>query len=267
MTVRSRKLRRSLASFWTPLLAVVVVVVAVLADLYIEPFRTFATAHPMITALVSMAVFALLTAWIVEALAVRRERGKRSSVTANAVRVTASMGWGVVGHVGLGWPNLRNGQVLSDVQRSIYDYESQVAILALTPNADDAFYDLLSAHDRLGAAFESFIQREPASAEQERDTFEQIRALQHEVDEASWPYIRSVLPDYWEDAERFTPPYVEPAPWYLMMPRCPSRQPPQNEARGAATGGRNPKVNLGSEALGKSSDVRDQNDVEFRFNV
>lgn len=82
-----------LLEFWPPVVACVLALGAGLADLLWDQFRVFALGHAMITALFSMTIFAVLTTWFANWLALRRERSKRAAVTGNAVRVTAEMGW------------------------------------------------------------------------------------------------------------------------------------------------------------------------------
>lgn len=229
--------------FWPPVVACVFVLGAVLADLLWDQFRVFALGHAMITALFSMTIFAGLTAWFANWLALRRERSKRASVTGNAVRVTAEMGWDVVTHVGMSWDNLWDAQVREEVLRCLRAYNSQVAILALTPNADTNFLALLACHDRLGAALDSFFLTPSKSAEEESERLEEIRRLQAAVDAASWPYIEAYMPSYWDDPGKFT--YfrsLELPPWYFVIPKCPERispfeQYPEPSAEQDAPGG------------------------------
>jgi len=195
-----------LLEFWPPVVACVLGLGAVLADLLWAQFREFALGHAMITVLFSMVIFALLTAWFTDWLAVRRERSKRASVTGNAVRVTAEMGWDVVSHAGMSWPNLNNAFVRDEVLRCLRAYNSQVAILALTPNADTNFLALLACHDRLGAAMDSFFLTRPGSPQEESEKREEIRRLQAAVDAASRPYIEAYMPSYWDDPGKFKHP-------------------------------------------------------------
>lgn len=243
-----------LLEFWPPVVACVVGLGAVLADLLWARFRVFALGHAMITALFSMAIFAVLTAWLANWLAVRRERSKRTSVTGNAVRVTAEMGWEAVSHAGMSWRNLNNAQVREEVLRCLRAYNSQVAILALTPNADTNFLALLACHDRLGAALDSFFLTRSGSRKEESDKFEEIRRLQAAVDAASWPYIEVYMPSYWDDPGKFTPPLTEPPPWYPMMPKCPVRIPPFGQYPEPSSEQGAPVVNPGSDEVAKFID-------------
>lgn len=213
-----------LLDFCLPVVACVLAVGVGLADLLWDQFRVFALGHAMITALFSMTIFAVLTAWFVNWFALRRERSKRAPVTGNAVRVTAEMGWDVVTHMGMMWPNLYDAQVREEVSRCLRAYNSQAAILALTPNADTNFLELLACHDRLGAALESYFLTPPRSEREDFEKREEIRRLQAAVDAASWPYIEAYMPSYWDDPGKFT--YLrplEPPPWYTYIPKCPER--------------------------------------------
>lgn len=240
-----------LLEFWPPVVACVLGLGAVLADLLWVRFQVFALGHAMITALFSMAIFAVLTAWFADWLAVRRERSKRTSVTGNAVRVTAEMGWEAVSHAGMSWQNLSNAQVREEVLRCLRAYNSQVAILALTPNVDTNFLALLACHDRLGAALDSFFLTRSGSRQEEFEKFEEIRRLQAAVDAASWPYIKVNMPHYWDDLGKFTPPFTEPPPWYFMMPKCPVRIPPFGQYSEPSSGHSAPVVNFGSDEVPK----------------
>ena len=243
-----------LLEFWPPVVACVLGLGAVLADILWAQFREFALSHAMITALFSMVIFALLTAWFTNWLAVRRERSKRTSVTGNAVRVTAEMGWEAVSHAGMSWQNLNNSQVREEVLRCLRAYNSQVAILALTPNADTNFLALLACHDRLGAALDSFFLARSGSRQEESEKIEEIRRLQAAVDAASWPYIKANMPYYWDDPGKFTPPFTEPPPWYLMMPKCPERISPFEQYPEPSAEQDAPVVNLGSDEMAKMLD-------------
>ena len=236
-----------LLEFWPPGVACVLGLGAVLADLLWAQFREFALGHAMITALFSMVIFTLLTAWFTNWLAVRRERSKRTSVTGNAVRVTAEMGWEVVSHVGMTWGNLNNAQVREEVLRCLRAYYSQVAILALTPNADTDFLKLLACHDRLGAAMESFFLTCPGSPQEESEKLEEIRRLQAAVDAASWPYIEAYMPSYWDDPGKFAPPYTEPPSWYVWIPKRPERISPLGQYPEPSAEQRAPAVKPGSD--------------------
>lgn len=240
-----------LLEFWPPVVACVLGLGAVLADLLWVRFQVFASSHAMITALFSMAIFAVLTAWFTDWLAVRRERSKRTAVTGNAVRVTAEMGWEAVSHAGMSWQNLNNSQVREEVLRCLRAYNSQVAILALTPNADTNFLALLACHDRLGAALDSFFLARSGSRQEESEKFEEIRRLQAAVDAASWPYIKANMPYYWDDPGKFTPPFTEPPPWYLMMPKCPVRIPPFGQYSDPSSEHGAPVVNFGGDEMPK----------------
>lgn len=244
-----------LLDFCLPVVACVLVLGAVLADLLWDQFRVFALGHAMITALFSMTIFAGLTAWFVNWFALRRERSKRASVTGNAVRVTAEMGWDVVTHVGMSWDNLYDAQVREEVLRCLRAYNSQVAILALTPNADTNFLELLACHDRLGAALDSFFLTPSKSAEEESERLEEIRRLQAAVDAASWPYIEAYMPSYWDDPGKFT--YLrslELPPWYLVIPKCPERISPFEQYPEPSAEQDAPGVNPGSNEIAKVFD-------------
>lgn len=243
-----------LLEFWPPVVACVLGLGAVLADLLWARFQVFALGHAMITALFSMAIFAVLTAWFADWLAVRRERSKRTSVTGNAVRVTAEMGWEAVSHAGMSWQNLKNAQVREEVARCLRAYNSQVAILALAPNADTNFLALLACHDRLGAALDSFFLARSGSRQEESEKFEEIRQLQAAVDAASWPYIEAYMPSYWDDPGKFTSPFYEPPPWYCMMPKRPVRIPPFGQYSELSSERGVPVVNLGSDEASRYID-------------
>ena len=140
------------------------------ADFFWDQFRVFALDHAHdYGAVLHDESFAVLTAWFVNWFAVRRERSKRTAVTGNAVRVTAEMGWEAVSHAGMSWQNLNNSQVREEVLRCLRAYNSQVAILALTPNADTNFLALLACHDRLGAALDSFFLARSGSRQEESE--------------------------------------------------------------------------------------------------
>ena len=213
-----------LLDFRLPVVACVLAVGVGLADLLWDQFRVFALGHAMITALFSMTIFAVLTAWFVNWFALRRERSKRAPVTGNAVRATAEMGWDVVTHVGMSWPNIEDDKIREEVLQCLRAYNSQVAILALTPNADTNFLELLACHDRLGAALESFFLTPPRSAQEDFEKREEIRRLQAAVDAASWPYFKAYMPSYWDDSGKFThrrsAVYRHP---FLVIPKCPKR--------------------------------------------
>ncbi|EGV14472.1 hypothetical protein [Actinomyces sp. oral taxon 175] len=244
----------NLLEFWPPMVACVLGLGAVLADLFWARFQVFALGHAMITALFSMVIFAVLTAWFTDWLAVRRERSKRTAVTGNAVRVTAEMGWEAVSHAGMSWQNLKNPQVREELMRCLRAYNSQVAILALTPNADTNFLALLACHDRLGAALDSFFLARSGSRQEESEKFEEIRQLQAAVDAASWPYIEAYMPSYWDDPGKFTPPFYEPPPWYRMMPKRPVRIPPFGKYLEPSSERSAPMVNLGGHEVSKFID-------------
>lgn len=213
-----------LLDFCLPVVACVLAVGVGLADLLWDQFRVFALGHAMFTALFSMTIFAVLTAWFVNWFALRRERSKRAPVTANAVRATAEMGWDVVTHVGMSWPNIEDDKIREEVLQCLRAYNSQVAILALTPNADTNFLELLACHDRLGAALESFFLTPPGSAQEDFEKREEIRRLQAAVDVASWPYIKAYMPSYWDDPGKFT--HRRSAVFrhqVLLIPKCPER--------------------------------------------
>lgn len=243
-----------LLEFWPPVVACVLGLGAVLADLLWVQFREFALGHAMITALFSMAIFAVLTTWFANWLAVRHERSKRTSVTGNAVRVTAEMGWEVVSHVGMSWPNLSNAQVREEVSRCLRAYNSQVAILALTPNADTNFLALLACHDHLGSALDSFFLTCPGSPQEQSEKLEEIRRLQAAVDAASWPYIEAYMPSYWDDPGKFKPLRTEPPPWYAWIPKCPERISPFERYPEPSAEQGAPVVNPGSDEIAKIID-------------
>lgn len=232
-----------LLDFCLPVVACVLVLGAVLADLHWDQFRVFALGHAMITALFSMMIFSVLTAWFVNWFALRRERSKRAPVTGNAVRVTAEMGWDVVTHVGMSWQNIDDDKVREEVLQCLRAYSSQVAILALTPNADTNFLELLACHDRLGAALESFFLTPPRSAQEDSEKREEIRRLQAAVDAASWPYIKAYMPSYWDNPGKFTHRRSAVLPHQcLVIPKCPERispleQYPEPSAEQDALGG------------------------------
>ena len=244
-----------LLEFWPPVVACVLALGAGLADLLWDQFRVFALGHAMITALFSMTIFAVLTTWFANWLALRRERSKRAAVTGNAVRVTAEMGWDVVTHVGMSWKNLWDAQVREEVSQCLRAYKSQVAILALTPNADTNFLALLACHDRLGAALDSFFLTYPGSPQKESEKFEEIRRLQAAVDAASWPYIEVYMPSYWDNPDKFTHPRsAELPPWYLWIPKCPKRISPFEQYPEPSAEQDAPGVNPGSNEIAKVFD-------------
>lgn len=243
-----------LLDFCLPVVACVLALGVGIADFFWDQFRVFALDHAMITALFSMTIFAVLTAWFVNWFAVRRERSKRTAVTGNAVRVTAEMGWEAVSHAGMSWQNLNNSQVREEVLRCLRAYNSQVAILALTPNADTNFLALLACHDRLGAALDSFFLARSGSRQEESEKFEEIRRLQAAVDATSWPYIKANMPCYWDDPGKFTPPFTEPPSWYHMMPKCPERISPFEQYPEPSAEQDAPVVNLGSDEMAKMLD-------------
>ena len=241
--------------FRLPVVACVLAVGVGLADLLWDQFRVFALGHAMITALFSMTIFAVLTAWFVTWVALRRERSKRAPVTGNAVRVTAEMGWDAVTHMGMMWPNLYDAQVREEVSRCLRAYNSQAAILALTPNADTNFLELLACHDRLGAALESYFLTPPRSEREDFEKREEIRRLQAAVDAASWPYIEAYMPSYWDDPGKFT--YfrpLEPPPWYTYIPKCPERISPFEQYPEPSAEQDTPGVNPGSNEIAKVFD-------------
>ena len=243
-----------LLDYRLPVVACVLAVGVGLADLLWDQFRVFALGHAMITALFSMTIFAVLTTWFVNWFALRRERSKRAPVTGNAVRVTADMGWDVVTHVGMSWQNLYDAQVREEVLRCLRAYNSQVAILALTPNTDTNFLELLACHDRLGAALESFFLTPPRTAQEDSEKREEIRRLQAAVDAASWPYIKANMPYYWDDPGKFTPPFTEPPSWYARIPKRPERISPLGQYPEPSAEQDAPVVNLGSDEMAKMLD-------------
>ncbi|WP_448257041.1 hypothetical protein [Microbacterium aurum] len=229
-------------------------IAAILTDLFIEPFRAFAVSHAMTTALISMGIFAVITIGVIDWLARRRERMKRSAVTASAVRVAANLGWAAVSHRSMSWPNLRDSQVAVEAMRAVQAYQTHLTTLALTPNPGTEFYELMAKHDDLSAALDEYLEHPPENNEAEARRVERLLEAQRCVDAASWPYIQRTLPDYWSAAGRFTPPFAEPPPHFQYMPRRPIRRSPDPKHPNQSVTSEGSGANPGSDAVGRVSD-------------
>ena len=233
------------------------------ADLALPGFSAFWIAHPMATALVSMGVFALFTAWMVDWLIGRREKKVRSGLTANAVRLGADLAWGAVSQRALAWPNLKNSQVATEAIEVVRQYQQYVAQMAITPNPGSEFYQLLAKHDHLCFALDEYVAAEPPSQEVERKAWSKLIDLQTEIDRDSWPYYKAVAPDYWKNSARFTPPFSEPPPWFTYMPRQPLRRSPDPRWPTPIAEGGQPQGGFGRSSMGKWPMMAGEEDFEF----
>jgi hypothetical protein len=235
----------------------------IVADLTVPEFRAFWIAHAMVSALVSMGVFALFTAWWVDWLIGRREKSVRTGVTASTVRLGADLAWGAVSQRALAWPNLRDSQVVVEAISEVRKYQQYVAQMAITPNPGIEFYQLLAKHDRLCIALDEYVAAEPPSPEADREEWGKLLDLQAEIDLDSWPYYKSVAPDYWKNSERFTPPYSEPPAWFYLMPRRPVRRSPDPSWPNPNEAERQPQVGLDRSALGGWPMMAEEEEFEF----
>lgn len=233
------------------------------ADLAVPEFSAFWIAHPMATALVSMGVFAVFTAWLVDWLLGRREKSVRSGVTANAVRLGADLAWGAISQRALAWPNLRNSQVLVEALGEVRKYQQYVAQMAITPNPGSEFYKLLAKHDSLCIALDEYVATEPPNQEAKRAERAKLLDLQAEIDRGSWPYYKSVAPDYWKNSERFTPPFSEPPPWFVYMPERPVRRSPDPRWPTQNQEGRQPHFGLERSPLSSWPMMAGEDEFEF----